>query len=905
MALLRFLFLFTLIFSVARAEDPICQNQSDLHSQAADLFVTSCVPTCTAVFKINNDKAKNYFEKNCRAFSADETRPVSLHDIGKNVGATLDKALLQCLPQAGKKAVVGAYEFVKALPQIVSYLLSGGDGGAKNSGPSRSEQWAACAQSSECRRAVARNTLRFQEMNPDKTYKVSDAEVDAAISRLSFNQLFVQAEHDQQLSQNECLRYLSITRNKISSDGEEWTPARHQKVFDTLSQEHPHCPGVLKLLPPRLTADDDTSAQSQSQCLKTNPQPVQCLSLQEKIAVGTVCLGRDFSAEWDKMQVEFCSDVVQVVVPLPLIGPQTQFLPTLAKAEGAVSAGAAIEGAQVLKTAATETKSASSEIASASPSLSTHTSSVAGKAKVTIPRTPELQSFLSQYKDSVFVSEAQNRRYIALAENSAKTAAENKTRFFDVENSVMKKLNDSTNDKDLVTSLTNFQKETFLKNIDGLRAKYPGLQFELYSDFKSVKIAIQGQDGLSPEVNAQLLKDLNQVYLNSNKEFAAEVKKLGLSVPDAGEPEKWFRAGYGRSVDEAALAARRARQVDGDARVLDYSSAEVRGQMSQRLTQVEQSRVALSQSPSMQPLLEKSPQGSLIPRQDVFDLVRKNEDPRNLASAISSRYKIAFSADDAKQLQTYVKGVDEFSPAILIAKRETVGLDTATAGGASADFLGLGSANLKATAEGIAAKPTLEQALAGARSGEQNVTQAFKARMDQFKKTVGGEVMCSGDDCVRLSSAALSESEKTKILADLAKNPDTRNVRMSFIGPGVAPEARMQLASHGESIEKAFRKELEGHVSYDKLQAMTFGFDMQTSTLNQGTVNLVIGKTGATRLSVQDQIEMQKAFSRALEKYNQDLRTYTQGSSRTSETTLRLLPGPGLLGLPATSPDPK
>jgi hypothetical protein len=239
--------------------------------------------------------------------------------------------------------------------------------------------------------------------------------------------------------------------------------------------------------------------------------------------------------------------------------------------------------------------------------------------------------------------------------------------------------------------------------------------------------------------------------------------------------------------------------------------------------------------------------------------------------------------------------VDEFSPTILVAKRETVNLDDAAQGGLSADFLGMGSANMKATAEGIAGKSSIDQALIGAREGEKKVTKTFKQRMENFKKIVG-DATCTGDDCAM--AKIMSDNDKTRVMQKLASSPETRGVRMSFIGGNVSKETRMQLASHGESIEKAFRKELEGKIPYSKLNKMTFGFDMKSTQLGQGQVNLVIGKGRTTTLNAAEQIEMQKAFQRAVEKNNAAKgATYQQGTGAYNTQKIYWLPGPGILGV--------
>lgn len=847
--------------SLSHAEE-ICSpsSKASLSSQSQDLWMTSCVSTCSKVLKKESPKQLDYFNKNCHAFEVKRKKTLTVAAGAENLKHTLDAALLKCLPLAAKNTVVGTYELVKALPSIVGYLLSGA--WAKNIDSERAEALEFCKGSIECRRAMARNTIRYQNRNPDGSWLISDAEVDQQIVGIDFYDLHRQAIHDVPISTQECVGFLGALRGQMARDGEEWTSERHNKVFRQLAQQHPHCPGLLKSDTPAEKPAEEKNPPTQAECFAQNKEsPVTCLSTGEKISVGLVCFGEDFKKEYDEAMIEMCATVVEVIIPLPGAGKVSKVIDVISDAKNEIAVVA--EGAQLSES-----------------------------ASVKILSGPQ-KNFVKAYKNRVFVSEGQNNSYISLASDSAKTVGENKTRFFDVENSVMKKLNDKTSDKELVTSLTNYQKETLLTRLEPLKQKYPQIDFEVYSDFKSVKVAMKSKTPMDEVTNQRLLADLNRVYGESNKEFASKMKELEIQVPEAGEPSQWFKAGYGRSVDEAALAARKARQ-QSQAVALDYSHPEVRQEMSESLSLVESKRKVLASSKNFSSLMEKRSDGISLPREDVFDLVRKNETPESLAQAISKRYDLkSFSAKEAMQLQEYVKGVDEFSPTVLIPKRETVNLDEAHHGGLSADFLGMGAANLRATAEGIAQKNTLESALVGAREGEKKVTGLFKQRMERFKKIVG-DASCSGDDCAM--AKLLTEREKLQIMQKLAKNPETRGVRMSFIGSNVSTETRMKLASHGESIEKAFRKELEGKIPYAKLNKMSFGFDMKANQLNQGSVNLVLGKSRATRLSSQEQQQMQEAFKRALEKHNTEKAAgYRQGTSSFSAAKVFWVPGAGIL----------
>ncbi len=865
--------------------------------QANQLWQTSCVSTCSKILEKSSSSELSSFGKNCESYRQDQEKPFSFMGGVKTTGKILDQALLRCLPIGAKKSVVGAYEFVTSLPSMIGYLLSyKGERGA--SGPDMASVMQTCAQSVECKRALARNTIRFQDRNPDGSFKVSDEELDRHIGSMSFNDIHQQAIHDLPMTQQECGRELAQIRRNVSSDGEDWTKARHQKVYDELSKRLSYCSAALNLTPPNLLPDEEFEGPiSQEECFRREKHPMKCLSLLDKMAVTRVCMGQD---EYDKMSVDFCSEVVQFFIPLPFLGPASKALPAIVKggraAENAVTAttatraavqGIEAEAQQVAKGAAEAVATGGrSEIANGARIRvpgSNPTSTTTATTTVTAPKvlTPAQKNFVTAYKEKIFVGEAQNSRYIAMAEDSTATAAANKTRFFDVENSVMKKLNDKTNNKDLVTSITNHQKETLINRLDALKKKYPDMDFELYSDFKSVKVGIKSKTEIDPVTHKKLLADLETAYAESNKEVVAKMKELNIEVPEAGDAKDWFKAGFGRSTDEASLAARKARQESGSG-VLDFTNAEVRSKIQDNMAHVERQREALADSPKFKNLMERDSQGHSLPSEEVFDLVRKTDNPDQLAGIVSRRYGVKdFNATDAAQLQNYAKSVDELQPPILMSKRELMSLDSANKGGATADFLGMGSANLRATAEGVAGKTSLESAITGIRQGEKKVTQTFKERMDAFKKKVKN-ANCSGDDCE--TATAIATKDKLKIMNSLAADDKTKKIRMAFFAEGVPAESRRQIASHGESLEKAFRKELEDKIPYSKMKNITVGFDMKSQELNRGTVDLLIGKQGQVKFTSQEQREIQEAFARALDNVGKEAKGYSQGTAQFSQT---------------------
>lgn len=841
----------------------LCENGNDLKKTVTDLQVPSCIATCQKLLKPDSDHPQKIdYKTNCENFyinakkASEKTSTELVTEIAKRAGQCLGNAALS----VAVDTVLLPYHAGKGLVQLIGYMLNNKTD-PKNPIQSQTEFWKTCAKSLDCKRALARNTIQFQERNSDQSWKTSDSDVDKYIAETSFNELMQKAQHDQESSKRECERDLGEIRKQSFQKNPQPTFKDQQDIFKSLSSKRPHCPAALKMKPPT-PPPEDFSEMKTEECVKKNPEPILCFSGLQKLAVAVACQGLDFDKEGDK----FCQNVVEFFIPLPTAkATQTILKPlsNIAKTEG--KAGLATEKEIVKVGVVSSAKSA------------------------------EVTAFKNSYQEVAITTEAQNKAYISATQKaSASSNSAKNSQVIVSENSVLKKCNDVLKDKNLCTSLTNYQNQNLHSNLQSLKDKYPDINFEFYSDFKSVQLSLQSSKEITPAMRKQILKDYEQIFQKSNGEFAAKAKELGIDTSDIGDAKNWFKAGSGSTLDEAALAARRARD-EGvpSGKVMDYSSEEVQGEMSRRLSSVENTRQEVVGSSSMKGLTDRTADGTVLPKQEVFDLVRKSSSAEDLAQTMSNRYGREFSVADAQKLQSYSKQVDEFSPSILIAKRENVNLDNAMAGGASADFLGMGSANARATAAGLSGKTNLTEALGSVRKGEQEVTTTFKARMETFKKVVGGNVICSGDDCIRVASTALSESEKIRMLNDLARSPETRQVRMSFVGPGVAQEHRMQLATHGESIEKSFRKELEGHVDYSKLSKMTFGFDMKTTQLNQGRVDLIIGKNNSLNLTNKEKDEIQKAFSRALEKQNKT--NYSQGTSTLSERKLIFVPGAGLI----------
>ncbi|WP_413294600.1 hypothetical protein ACLSU7_05750 [Bdellovibrio sp. HCB185ZH] len=469
--------------------------------------------------------------------------------------------------------------------------------------------------------------------------------------------------------------------------------------------------------------------------------------------------------------------------------------------------------------------------------------------------------FIKKYVEYNPTTVAQNEKFIALAEKGKDANAY----FVNIENSQMKFLNDSLKDKNLVTSLTNFHKDLVLKRMEELQKEFPELKISEYSDFKSLRFAFEGQ------VPKDLEKRLAAVFKESNDEFAKYMKDNGL-LRTSDTPQDYFKAGYGRTADEAGIAARYARKTE-PGELVSYKDSRLKSDLNAKVQSVEQDRVSLQQQLGQTKMVD----GDTF-KPEVFDIVRKNMgDSAAIKSALSNRYKLSTLSDKSvEDLQRYVKTSDEFSPGLMIAKRESANLNDAAQGGFTMDFVGLGASNMKGTADALAKSKDLDTALNEARKAEKAVTNDVNTQKQFFTKVVTESVepgkiksVCSGDDCVAIATKPLNEQEKVKVLSRVADSKYASKMRFAFVNDGVkSAETRNSLSTHGESIEKLLRKNLGSVMDPNKLEGVTFGIDMRTDTLNQGSVKLLMGQSPDLYLTKLEQKRIKEAFKQSVAEFN-------------------------------------
>lgn len=797
-----------------------------------------------------------------------EARPASLNGVCESAGEFLSSGLnLQRNLDRFVACSNGIWKGVLSIPdQLKAYLLlaeSLGDRIRENSIAHR-KFVAECGSDAACRREVARMQMQYRARNPDGSYVVPDSVVDAETGKENFLALLDRtAVHQQGLARTCELQLAQINRSiQGSADFEEWNLAALQERYRRIAKWDVGCPGALKMsFPTEFGGSTPGRGWLDSLGIKW-----QCHSP-------------------EKLNELVCLEIAQFVLdPIALGTGGTGLALKAIKTAGLKMAGRGAVAKAASVTADAERLAVAGELSDVSGKLPSNPAGKPSGELVVIeervgasslkkagdPRTPGRESYVVANLEKEVTTPAQNEQWIRTAETAGPGS---NTHFFEVENSVMKDLNDGLKDKNLVTSLTNRHKELMMKKIREIEAKNPGLKVETYSDFKSVRFAFKGK--IPEDLQAQL--DL--AFQTTNAQYAKELKDLKL-LRETDAPETWFRAGYASSADEASAAARVGRDQGSANRIMSADHAGVQGRLKADLARSESMRTSLETKWGASPVMAGSA-GERVPSRETFELVRKAKTPEELAAAVKSRYGIErFTAADAKDLMDYSKSIDSFSPSLRIAKRDVNNLDEAVHGGFSADFDGLGAGNSQATAAALAGKKNVRDALVAARQGERNMTTELKSRMEAFHKAVGDVAKCSGDDCIGIAKRALSTNDKVEIVQKLAAQPETRGIRMAFVQAGVKDSShRTVISTHGESIEKALRSELKDAIPYERTKGMTFGIDMKTAVVNQGSVDVLIGTRPGMVLTAEEAAKIREALAKAVKKVNAQLTAEGQSAA--------------------------
>jgi|GEM_PF-4857611 len=478
--------------------------------------------------------------------------------------------------------------------------------------------------------------------------------------------------------------------------------------------------------------------------------------------------------------------------------------------------------------------------------------------------------------------------------------------FFDVENAVLKQLNDVVFAE---KSLGDAANGLFMKKLMDKISAHPELAGKLqasYSDYKSLRFLLHADQGADA---ARVRQVLGQLYRESVDEFVIrldEAKLSGLWTSYNGQisnPRTWFLSGTGASATEANMAARAVRaeatRVAGDgaaANVGTANFADHMAQFSQELHNLNSVRRSLAEIDVLRTsgIMAPIEGGQLVMSKNAIEIFRKikradfaTDAAYNLA--IRKRMKVIFGVeiDDVavNGLSRYYAGIDTFSPPIFIEQRVPIDMSLAEHGLVSVDFAGIGVDNAhgamaalaRVPTEGVEANAMVSKAFRDVRESFDVVTARKDAGQARFNKAVRetlgeGPTAFSGDDGMFFPPAEVPASKRSELVARLAaENP--QEFRMTFVnshfpnGESIPATMRSQFVVKAENMEKALRKEITGVgaslIAPDRAQKMMIAVEFTpTSSAGNGTFNLIIGG----EVSERERRLIQQALARTIGK---------------------------------------
>jgi hypothetical protein len=472
-------------------------------------------------------------------------------------------------------------------------------------------------------------------------------------------------------------------------------------------------------------------------------------------------------------------------------------------------------------------------------------------------RRPERQTlreaFIRQFASQIYATEEENQKWID--ESLAPGASHG---FYVVmENAWLKRLNDQViKDKDLVTALTNYHKELFLKNLKPALGSMP---HDIYSDFKSVRLKVQAPLSDSLKIRLQ------EMFEITNEEFFTQPLLKNILRAQDLRPE-WFTMGVAASADEASSLAE-----DGGHMFWDASFENLLENKRQEIQDLEKH---LRESFKNTPLLDPSTSSFTL---EVFTHGRKAPSPEKLKELLDFEFpEHPIALPEIESLYRYLRLVDDFSPPLLIAKREILSLQEAPYGAISLDFIGLGAENLRGTARALSGARHLHEVFQRAREEEREVTRLFQQRKLWVRETVESyfqgavNLRFSGDDGVIVPRRPFEMRDQLLLVQRLSRLMPRPYFRMSFINAqGASSAYSSQLITHAEGIEKILRLLLQRSLGREAIQKIHIGvFNPDVS--DQRTVFLVLGLD--LPLSQEQKHHIRADFHKAVKMVEEDLR---------------------------------
>lgn len=491
-----------------------------------------------------------------------------------------------------------------------------------------------------------------------------------------------------------------------------------------------------------------------------------------------------------------------------------------------------------------------------------------------VRNAPMVKEFKGAYSKSNL--EFDNRTFIAGIDEIPRGK---KPVYFDVENSVLKQLNDEIMEtKDLSDATGNLFNRILYDKIQ----KSPELSGKLegrYRDFKSLRFRFLIDEG---EDSKEILNSLRKVYLESADEFEKSLAATGLGPlwegrsGQLGDPKKWFLAGAGETPLEANMAARQARgmlkEPGSTSKLVEYESRI--DNLASDIKGVEKIRLELQGTKSLTKarIMVKGAGRKKILSKDAIGILRKTksndfDSTEKYHAALNSQFKKLFGTEvdpkDLDKMTTYFESVDSLAPPLFVRNRAGIDLGQSENGLVSVDFTGVGVDNAYQAMVGLAKNTTsgnhktmVSKSLEAVDEYVEKVTESMNKAKRTFnagtKKVTHARkpAVFSGDDGIYFPDSSWNLKDKEKLVRNLGRK-DPAKYRVTFVetkypdGTSIPVSNRSEYIVRAEKIEKEIRKMVTG-VGVDKIspedaKKLMIAIDFKPSQTTKGEWGVLLG----------------------------------------------------------------
>lgn len=448
------------------------------------------------------------------------------------------------------------------------------------------------------------------------------------------------------------------------------------------------------------------------------------------------------------------------------------------------------------------------------------------------------------------LADGANRKFMDLMEKEKPGDA----LYFDVENSLQKKMNDQVfQDKGIVDAINN----NYLKRLKDAVERDPFLKSRLsaeYKDYKGLRLRFVPSNQQEKNILHSKLKEL---YAKTNSDFSDEIRKTELSKlystrsDEAQDPSLWFLGGTGDDALKANMAARYSRQKRkmGEGGFISY--VEEAKSIAADMNSIEKVRNALAKKSQLldRGVLTRSPEGNILLSKDSIAILRKSkpgdfDTPEKYLEVIAKKFEkiYGFKPKNSEliEMSEYFNKVDALSPPLFQRERVLIDLNKADEGMVSVDFTGVGVDNAYEQMRGLAmnnyknsdavnltsqAFKNIDQRVASV-TDEMNESKRFFSEKVKEIRPKDRAPLFSGDDGMFMPEAAVfSLEEKTLLVSKLAEHRDPSKFRLTFVratdnkGVKIPAKERSERVVRAEKLEKDIREDIISHAGLSSEEA--------------------------------------------------------------------------------------